>query len=45
MTVYSAQSPLGKALTGKHSGDSVTYTAPNGNDITVELIDAKPYTG
>jgi transcription elongation factor GreA len=45
VTVYSAQSPLGKALTGKHSGDSVTYTAPNGNDITVELIDAKPYTG
>lgn len=45
VTVYSAQSPLGKALTGKHAGDSVTYTAPNGNDITIELIDAKPYTG
>lgn len=45
VTVYSAQSPLGQALTGKHAGDSVTYTAPNGNAITVELIDAKPYTG
>jgi transcription elongation factor GreA len=45
VTVYSAQSPLGRALTGKHTGDSVTYTAPNGNDITVALIDAKPYTG
>ena len=45
VTVYSAQSPLGRALTGKHAGDSVTYTAPTGNDITVELIDAKPYTG
>ena len=45
VTVYSAQSPLGQALTGKHAGDSVTYTAPNGRDITVELLDAKPYTG
>ena len=45
VTVYSAQSPLGRALTGKHAGDSVTYTAPNGNAITIELIDAKPYTG
>ena len=45
VTVYSAQSPLGVALTGKHAGDTVTYTAPNGRDITIELIDAKPYTG
>jgi transcription elongation factor GreA len=44
MTVYSAQSPLGVALTGRKPGESVTYTAPNGNDITVELLDAKPYT-
>jgi transcription elongation factor GreA len=43
--VYSAQSPLGKALTGKAPGESVTYTAPNGREITVELLDAKPYTG
>ena len=45
VTVYSAQSPLGRALTGKHAGDSVTYSAPNGNDITIKLLDAKPYTG
>src|SRR4051794_10772956 len=45
LTVYSAQSPLGVALTGRKPGESVTYTAPNGNDITVELLDAKPYTG
>ena len=38
MTVYSAQSPLGIALTGAKPGDSVTYTAPNGRDITVELV-------
>ena len=45
MTVYSAQSPLGVALTGAKPGESVTYTAPNGREITVEVIDAKPYTG
>ena len=45
LTVYSAQSPLGVALTGAKPGDKVTYTAPNGNDITVELLDSKPYTG
>ena len=45
VTVYSAQSPLGQALTGKRPGESVTYTAPNGRDITVELLDSKPYTG
>src|SRR3954470_18302959 len=44
MTVYSAPSPLGVALTGRKPGESVTYTAPTGNDITVELLDAKPYT-
>jgi len=45
ITVYSAQSPLGVALTGVKPGDSVTYTAPNGREISVELVDAKPYTG
>jgi transcription elongation factor GreA len=43
--VYSAQSPLGQALTGRRPGESVTYAAPNGRDITVELLDTKPYTG
>jgi transcription elongation factor GreA len=45
ITVYSAQSPLGVALTGAKPGDSVAYTAPNGSEISVELVDAKPYTG
>jgi transcription elongation factor GreA len=44
ITVYSAQSPLGLALTGAKPGDSVTYTAPNGRAITVDLVDAKPYS-
>src|SRR4051794_40284977 len=43
MTVYSAQSPLGVALTGAKPGDAVTYTAPNGRDISLELVEAKPH--
>ena len=43
ITVYSAQSPLGVALTGAKPGDSVSYTAPNGRDISVTLKDVKPY--
>ena len=45
MTVYSAQSPLGVALTGAKPGDAVTYSAPNGRDIGLELVDVRPYTG
>jgi transcription elongation factor GreA len=45
LTVYSAQSPLGRALTGVKPGDSATYTAPNGNAITVELLAVSPYAG
>lgn len=44
ITVYSAQSPLGRALTGAKPGDTVTYEAPNGKQISLELKDAKAYT-
>jgi transcription elongation factor GreA len=43
LTVYSANSPLGVALTGAKPGDSVSYTAPNGRDISVKLIEVKPH--
>jgi transcription elongation factor GreA len=45
MTVYSAQSPLGKALTGAKPGDTASYRAPNGRDISVELLSVEPYSG
>jgi transcription elongation factor GreA len=45
LEIYSAQSPLGRALTGKHPGESATYTLPNGRDMSVEVIDVEPYTG
>ena len=43
--VYSANSPLGLALTGTEVGEKVTYTLPNGSSMTVELLSAEPYTG
>ncbi len=41
--VYSAQSPLGLALTGAKVGATVTYTLPSGKEMQVELISAEPY--
>jgi transcription elongation factor GreA len=43
--VYSANSPLGLALTGAKVGDKVSYALPNGGSMTVELLSAQPYTG
>jgi transcription elongation factor GreA len=44
LAVYSEQSPLGVAIIGHKQGDSVTYTAPNGKEITVELLKVKTYS-
>ncbi|MCA1783455.1 MAG: transcription elongation factor GreA [Dermatophilaceae bacterium] len=44
LTVYSEKSAMGQALTGKKVGDAVTYTAPNGKDVEVKILHAKPYT-
>ncbi|GAA1665819.1 transcription elongation factor GreA [Citricoccus zhacaiensis] len=43
ITVYSERSPLGAAIQGSKVGDKLTYAAPNGKDITVEIVSAKPY--
>ena len=43
--VYSAQSPLGKALTGAREGDTVEYVTPTGKTMKVTLVAAKPFTG
>lgn len=43
--VYSPQSPMGTAILGAKKGDSVTYTAPNGKELQVEIVDAVPFTG
>lgn len=43
--VFSAQSPLGEALLGKKVGDTTSYSAPNGNAITVEVLAVEAFTG
>ncbi|HVV77073.1 MAG TPA: transcription elongation factor GreA [Mycobacteriales bacterium] len=45
ITAYSPNSPLGQALTGAKPGETRTYQAPTGKEISVELLDAKPYAG
>ena len=45
LTVYSPQSAMGSAINGKSKGDSVSYTAPNGKELSVEIVDAVPYKG
>ena len=45
VTVYSPQSPLGRALLGTKVGETVIYETPNGKSISVTLKDAKPYLG
>jgi transcription elongation factor GreA len=43
--VYSPTSPMGAAIIGHAAGDRVTYTAPNGREIGVEIVEATPFTG
>jgi transcription elongation factor GreA len=43
LEVYSPQSAMGAAINGKSRGDEVTYTTPNGKDLTVVIVDAEPY--
>jgi transcription elongation factor GreA len=43
--VYSPQSPLGSAISGKKVGEVASYSLPNGRASTVEIIDAVSYGG
>ncbi|MEB4615723.1 transcription elongation factor GreA [Leucobacter sp. M11] len=45
LDVYSEQSPLGAAILGLKVGESASYTAPNGNDITVKVVKVETYSG
>lgn len=45
LDVYSEKSPLGVAINGLKVGESKTYTAPNGNAITVEILKVETYKG
>lgn len=43
LDVYSEKSPLGTAVMGAEIGATVTYSAPNGREIIVEIIAAEFY--
>jgi transcription elongation factor GreA len=43
--VYSAASPLGKALTGAREGDTVQYDTPTGSTLKVTVVKAASFTG
>lgn len=43
LDVYSDRSPLGAAIVGRSRGETTSYTAPNGKEITVEIHEATPY--
>jgi transcription elongation factor GreA len=43
LTVYSPESALGSAIMGAKPGATVTYQAPNGRDITVEVVGIEPF--
>lgn len=45
LDVYSERSPLGSAINGRTAGDTVSYTAPTGKEMTVEIVSAKPFSG
>lgn len=43
--VFSVEAPLGAAVMGHRQGETVTYEAPNGKEINVDIIDVVPFTG
>ena len=45
MDVYSAASPLGRALAGAREGDTVEYETPTGKAMKVAVVTIKPFTG
>ena len=45
LQVYSAASPLGKALTGATVGDTVSYETPNGKTLKLKLMKVERFAG
>ena len=45
LDVYSEASPLGAAIIGLREGDTTSYTAPNGRQISVEIVKVETYSG
>ncbi|QAY73480.1 transcription elongation factor GreA [Agromyces protaetiae] len=45
LDVFSEQSPLGASILGLKVGDSTSYTAPNGREISVEITKVETWGG
>jgi transcription elongation factor GreA len=45
LPVYSPQSPMGSAIIGVKRGQTVTYEAPHGKKLKIEIVEAVPYEG
>ncbi len=45
LEVYSEKSPMGAAILGHKAGHTASYKAPNGNQVSVEIIDIEPFNG
>jgi transcription elongation factor GreA len=45
LDVYSEASPLGAAILGLNEGEKTSYTAPNGREISVQIVKVETYTG
>jgi len=43
--VYSANSPLGRAIHGREPGETVSYQLPNGRSMTLDIVSVEPYSG
>lgn len=43
LDVYSAESPLGSAILGLKVGESASYAAPNGKEISVKILGVDTY--
>ena len=43
LEVYSEKSPMGKAILDLKAGDVTNFQAPNGKEIEVKVLRAKPY--
>lgn len=44
-TVYSEESPMGAAILGLKIGEKTTFTAPNGKEIAVEVVNVETFAG
>ncbi|WHS50061.1 transcription elongation factor GreA [Rothia sp. SD9660Na] len=45
LQVFSEKSPMGAAINGHKVGDELSYEAPNGKQIPVKIVSAKPFQG